>query len=58
MQNGLATKIEKSRKQMKERKNIAKKISGVKKVGEWTCIVVLADGCVCLTISANDIKCG
>ncbi|XP_056695595.1 40S ribosomal protein S24-1-like [Spinacia oleracea] len=31
IRNGLATKIEKSRKQMKERKNIAKKISGVKK---------------------------
>ncbi|XP_056697615.1 40S ribosomal protein S24-1-like [Spinacia oleracea] len=31
IRNGLATKIEKSRKQMKKRKNIAKKISGVKK---------------------------
>ena len=31
-QNGLATKVEKSRKQMKERKNRAKKIRGVKKV--------------------------
>lgn len=31
-QNGLDTKIEKSRKQMKERKNRAKKIRGVKKV--------------------------
>jgi small subunit ribosomal protein S24e len=30
-QNGLATKVEKSRKQMKERKNRAKKIRGVKK---------------------------
>ncbi|PKA64483.1 40S ribosomal protein S24-2 [Apostasia shenzhenica] len=29
--NGLATKVEKSRKQMKERKNRAKKIRGVKK---------------------------
>lgn len=32
-QNGLETKVEKSRKQMKERKNRAKKIRGVKKVG-------------------------
>lgn len=32
MQNGLDTKIEKSRKQLKERKNRAKKIRGVKKV--------------------------
>ncbi|GAB2282361.1 ribosomal protein S24A [Dionaea muscipula] len=31
MQNGLATKVEKSRKQLKERKNRAKKIRGVKK---------------------------
>jgi uncharacterized membrane protein len=31
-QNGLATKVEKSRKQMKERKNRTKKIRGVKKV--------------------------
>lgn len=31
-QNGLATKVEKSRKQVKERKNRAKKIRGVKKV--------------------------
>lgn len=31
-QNGLDTKVEKSRKQMKERKNRAKKIRGVKKV--------------------------
>ncbi|ONK80672.1 uncharacterized protein A4U43_C01F20430 [Asparagus officinalis] len=31
IRNGLATKIEKSRKQMKERKNRAKKIRGVKK---------------------------
>ncbi|XP_021843572.2 40S ribosomal protein S24-1-like [Spinacia oleracea] len=31
IRNGLATKIEKSRKQMKERKNRAKKICGVKK---------------------------
>ncbi|URE34499.1 40S ribosomal protein S24 [Musa troglodytarum] len=29
--NGLATKVEKSRKQMKERKNRAKKVRGVKK---------------------------
>jgi uncharacterized membrane protein len=32
LQNGLETKVEKSRKQMKERKNRAKKIRGVKKV--------------------------
>ncbi len=32
VQNGLATKVEKSRKQMKERRNRAKKIRGVKKV--------------------------
>ncbi|PKU60332.1 40S ribosomal protein S24-1-like [Dendrobium catenatum] len=31
IRNGLATKVEKSRKQMKERKNRAKKIHGVKK---------------------------
>jgi hypothetical protein len=31
-QNGLATKVEKSRKQIKERKNRSKKIRGVKKV--------------------------
>lgn len=31
MQNGLDTKVEKSRKQLKERKNRAKKIRGVKK---------------------------
>lgn len=31
-QNGLDTKVEKSRKQMKERKNRAKKVRGVKKV--------------------------
>lgn len=34
MQNGLDTKVEKSRKQVKERKNRAKKIRGVKKVIE------------------------
>ena len=33
-QNGLDTKVEKSRKQMKERKNRAKKIRGVKKVSK------------------------
>ena len=32
LQNGLDTKVEKSRKQLKERKNRAKKIRGVKKV--------------------------
>ncbi|RZS01643.1 hypothetical protein BHM03_00031530 [Ensete ventricosum] len=31
IRNGLATKVEKSRKQMKERKNRAKKVRGVKK---------------------------
>ncbi|RXI05533.1 hypothetical protein DVH24_017575 [Malus domestica] len=31
-ENGLDTKVEKSRKQLKERKNGAKKIRGVKKV--------------------------
>ncbi|KAL9674767.1 hypothetical protein QQ045_002966 [Rhodiola kirilowii] len=31
IRNGLATKVEKSRKQMKERKNRARKIRGVKK---------------------------
>lgn len=36
MQNGLATKVEKSRKQMKERKNRAKKIRGVKKVNDYS----------------------
>jgi hypothetical protein len=35
LQNGLATKVEKSRKQLKERKNRAKKVRGVKKVREW-----------------------
>uniref|UniRef100_A0A803MFL4 40S ribosomal protein S24 n=1 Tax=Chenopodium quinoa TaxID=63459 RepID=A0A803MFL4_CHEQI len=34
IRNGLATKVEKSRKQMKERKNRAKKIRGVKKMLE------------------------
>ncbi|CAA7408733.1 unnamed protein product [Spirodela intermedia] len=32
IRNGLATKVEKSRKQVKERKNRAKKIRGVKKM--------------------------
>lgn len=35
IQNGLATKVEKSRKQMKERKNRAKKIRGIKKVRKY-----------------------
>jgi len=35
LQNGLATKVEKSRKQIKERKNRAKKIRGVKKVRNY-----------------------
>jgi hypothetical protein len=34
-QNGLATKVDKSRKQMKERKNRSKKIRGVKKVSYY-----------------------
>ena len=40
LQNGLADKIDKSRKQIKERKNRSKKIRGVKKnAGEcWFCI--------------------
>ena len=34
--NGLASKVKKSRKQMKERKKIAKETCGVKKVeGRW-----------------------
>jgi hypothetical protein len=35
LQNGLADKIEKSRKQIKERKNRSKKIRGVKKNAGW-----------------------
>ncbi|KAG0612348.1 hypothetical protein M758_6G020300 [Ceratodon purpureus] len=35
IRNGLATKVEKSRKQIKERKNRAKKIRGVKKVRDY-----------------------
>ncbi|KAK9150279.1 hypothetical protein Syun_008588 [Stephania yunnanensis] len=38
--NGLDTKVEKSRKQMKERKNRAKKIRGVKKLGANAILVV------------------
>lgn len=41
LQNGLATKVEKSRKQMKERKNRAKKIRGVKKVTQSILLKVL-----------------
>jgi len=41
LQNGLATKVEKSRKQMKERKNRAKKIRGVKKVCSFAPIRLL-----------------
>lgn len=37
-QNGLDTKVEKSRKQLKERKNRAKKIRGVKKVSQVNCL--------------------
>ena len=40
-QNGLDTKVEKSRKQMKERKNRAKKIRGVKKVILLLAIIVV-----------------
>jgi hypothetical protein len=40
-QNGLATKVEKSRKQMKERKNRAKKIRGVKKVSYLHTMILL-----------------
>lgn len=44
-QNGLDTKIEKSRKQLKERKNRAKKIRGVKKVREllilFACVIIV-----------------
>ena len=40
-QNGLATKVEKSRKQMKERKNRAKKIRGVKKVSYLLIMILL-----------------
>lgn len=40
LQNGLADKIERSRKQIKERKNRSKKIRGVKKnAGKyWFCV--------------------
>jgi hypothetical protein len=38
-QNGLDTKVEKSRKQMKERKNRAKKIRGVKKVTLFIAVI-------------------
>ena len=42
LQNGLAEKLEKSRKQIKERKNRSKKIRGVKKnAGQFTCSLVL-----------------
>ncbi|GFZ19701.1 ribosomal protein S24e family protein [Actinidia rufa] len=37
IRNGLDTKVEKSRKQMKERKNRAKKIRGVKKTKAGRC---------------------
>ncbi|GER55300.1 40S ribosomal protein S18 [Striga asiatica] len=37
IRNGLDTKVEKSRKQMKERKNRAKKIRGVKKIAYLSC---------------------
>ena len=42
VQNGLDTKVEKSRKQMKERKNRAKKIRGVKKVRGLSCSMCLS----------------
>lgn len=41
-QNGLDTKVEKSRKQMKERKNRAKKVRGVKKVNIVVSVSILA----------------
>jgi hypothetical protein len=44
-QNGLATKIEKSRKQLKERKNRAKKVRGVKKVSSWFYLWLPLDVC-------------
>jgi len=44
-QNGLAKKIEKSRKQKKERRNRTKKIRGVKKTasefGAWTVYAII-----------------
>lgn len=41
-QNGLDTKVEKSRKQMKERKNRAKKIRGIKKVISDLCFFLVS----------------
>lgn len=42
LQNGLATKVEKSRKQIKERKNRTKKIRGVKKVSfSHICLIIV-----------------
>ena len=52
LQNGLATKVEKSRKQMKERKNSAKKIRGVKKVCTFALVRLL-----CPNISAHLVHC-
>ena len=46
LQNGLATKVEKSRKQMKERKNRAKKIRGVKKVKYKLAIAMFMSTCI------------
>lgn len=40
LQNGLADKIDKSRKQIKERKNRSKKIRGVKKNAGQSCFHV------------------
>lgn len=48
-QNGLSTKVEKSRKQMKERKNRAKKIRGVKKVN----LMAYDFKCLCTSICFN-----
>lgn len=50
VQNGLADKIEKSRKQIKERKNRSKKIRGVKKnAGQhWSIICFCSIVCICL----------
>lgn len=65
-QNGLDTKVEKSRKQMKERKNRSKKIRGVKKVRSISICSVLFFSffwiiahcpdyyCLCLQTKAGD----
>uniref|UniRef100_A0A453SED3 40S ribosomal protein S24 n=1 Tax=Aegilops tauschii subsp. strangulata TaxID=200361 RepID=A0A453SED3_AEGTS len=45
IRNGLATKVEKSRKQIKERKNRTKKIRGVKKVSFNTANFTFRSSC-------------